>query len=150
MGTRNRFAGQDGYRNINGAGITFENDDRRLANVDHPVDARVAAAVEQAAAACGCTININSTVREPGQEPHTSGRSVDINSVNGIPVSDPRAHALVTQIANALLMQPEVEQVISPTVAVTVVRGQRVPITNRALLEQHNSHLHVGVRVRQQ
>ena len=142
---RTRFAGQPGYRQISGAGITFQNDDPNLPNVNYAVDARLATAVEQAVVQTGYTININSMVREPGMSPHSLGRAIDINVINGIRVDDPASHPLVTSLANVLLSQPGVNQVISPTVSISVVGGQQIPITNPYLLRTHRDHIHAGV-----
>ncbi|NNG04021.1 MAG: hypothetical protein HKM95_07960 [Inquilinus sp.] len=126
--------------------ITFHNDVAGDPNRDMPVREELAAAVEAAALRLGLNVNVNST-RRSNSAPHSEGRAVDINRIDGMRVDDPRNRANAERLQRELMSMPGVNQVLGPVYNVNVdPTGGVDPVTDQVLIEQHRNHVHVNAR----
>jgi hypothetical protein len=133
-----------------GPTITFNNDVPGGDNTDKPVSARLANVIEGAVTETGYSININSTTGGHGpRDPHTEGRAVDINRINGIRVSDLRSYYMVQNFMKAVEKYNWVNQVIGPSNKLSgdyfngkLLKSRPLPTW---LLLEHLNHIHVNV-----
>jgi hypothetical protein len=125
-----------------GGKITFVNDTPGRPSTDHEMSASTAAMIEDVAREVGLSININSTTggKHDPKSRHYSGRAVDINMVNGIPVSP--SNPYVRTLQEAFERHPNIRENFGPGRCVKKVDGRVLPMPKATL--KHRTHIHVS------
>ncbi|MDQ7836767.1 MAG: hypothetical protein RDU24_15415, partial [Humidesulfovibrio sp.] len=106
------------------------------------------------------SLNVNSGKREVGTGPHTEGRAVDINKINGVSVGElaapktpeaERARKAAENMVAQAKKDPNVNQVLGPSGCWGRDKFQRWRSLDpnddrdRSLIEGHRDHYHINV-----
>ncbi|MFH0808948.1 MAG: hypothetical protein V2A77_00530 [Pseudomonadota bacterium] len=127
-----------------GGSITFRNDELGGRSTDQPISPATAAMVEEVIRALGLRININSTTGGKHDSPksrHYIGKAVDINRINGIPVSP--SNPYVEPLQRAFQQQPNIRENFGPAGCVKTSESGQVT-TIPKLMRGHMTHIHVS------
>jgi hypothetical protein len=127
-----------------GPTITFNNDVAGGPSTDVAVDPKLAQLIENVVIETGYSININSTtggVRGPSSS-HPTGHAVDINRINGTPVSDPMIREQVVTLQSAFVEHEYTRQLIGP--AGDIIKRPPSGKSARAIIDAHWNHIHVS------
>lgn len=107
------------------------------------------------------SLTISSGRRQPviPGDPHADGRAVDVSWINGMAVKDlgtasglegEKARSAAANLEEKLKNNPDVNQVIGPSGgwnrAGETPTSKLIPITDKALLNEHKDHYHINVR----
>lgn len=130
----------------NGPSITFANDDSNGGNPNLPVSNATADMIEKAVVASKVDgININSStggIHAAGSA-HFVGRAVDVNSINGVAVSNSSNFGNVQALQSALAVQPNIRENFGPAmVTKTFSDGSTNQVPSQALA--HRNHIHAS------
>ncbi|HUC60933.1 MAG TPA: hypothetical protein VMF53_03170 [Alphaproteobacteria bacterium] len=131
-----------------GPHITFINDRPANPSPDQPVTTATAQMIEDAVVASGVdSVNINSTTGgvHAASSLHYLGQAVDIDEIDGLPVSDPRNAENVAKLQAALQEQPNIKQNFGPAqMTITNPDGTTSHPSDPKLAQQHERHIHAG------
>ena len=127
----------------NGPRITFNNDVKGGPSTDLPVSEKTAQMIEKAVRDTGLSININSTTdgEHDVYSRHYSGTAVDINQINGQPVSE--CPDTAKQLQDAFNEQNNIRENFGPSQQTkTEADGTQKDRPDEA--GQHSTHIHVS------
>ena len=122
--------------------ITFINDQGGADSPDQPVSDATARMIEAVVRQVGMTININSTTggNHAPSSNHYRGKAVDIDRVDGLPVSaDSDA---VERLQEAFRAHPNIREHFGPFICEKTHHGITTPRPDMAA--RHTTHLHVS------
>lgn len=125
-----------------GPRITFENDKKGGISPDQPISARTAEMIENAVRESGVNININSTTGgiHSQNSNHFREKAVDINKVNGNPVSPGNDDA--KRFQEALKANENIRENFGPDINEKTDSGVTVPRPDQA--GNHENHIHAA------
>jgi RHS repeat-associated protein len=125
-----------------GPRITFKNDVPGMPDVSPDVSHAMADMIEEVVRETGLSININSTTGGHSSGPHTEGRAVDINRIDGMRVDNPQNIDNVMGLEQAIINHPNSNQVLGP--ALNVNKWYNAPQPSPTLIKQHTDHIHAN------
>lgn len=126
--------------------ITLVNDQNNGRVLDREIDSKLAGLLEAYVAESGRSINVNSTIRDRDSDrkrsPHYTGFGVDINKIDGKPVT--ANEPLVGEFVDFMKSREEPFQIIGPIGGFEMINGS---FTRKRQLEKgHDTHIHLGTR----
>lgn len=128
-----------------GPRITFINDNPRNPTPNQSLTVPTAQMAASAIWDSGLgSVNINSTTgghKETPKSWHNYGRAVDINRINGEPVTS-ASRSDVRALQDAFLRQPNIGQDLGPSY--NLIMPGRTPVRSQRTIDGHRNHVHGG------